>query len=463
MISHRRTRSALFCALALAASVSPVAFAKPPERTMSKLQAATSLAPMLERVLPGVVSILISGERMRPVTLEPVGSSGKPAAEPAAVKEPFAAGGSGVIIDAKNGIIYTNNHVVADATRIDVALSDGRVLEAKLLGTDVGTDIAVIKIEAQNLTVVPFGDSDQLRIGDFIAAVGNPFGLEGSASQGIVSALMRTDIGYEIFEDFIQVDAAVNPGNSGGALVDIDGRLVGINTATGSAKMRTQGIAFAVPINLARNIAKELIEKGTFRRGVLGFTTEDLNFEMARQMKLPITRGAAVKAIIPGSPADKAGAKKGDIIVAIGGKPIRGHADYVARVSTTPIGQSLKVELLADGAKKELTLAVADLTVAPLPETPPMQLSSLGGVTLGVMLPGFAPFGVVQGARVLAVAEGPITASGLKADDVITKIDNSIVRGPKDVFDAAGSKMGRYRLEVYRGGKTYWLWAGSGA
>lgn len=445
--------------VALGASVPPLA-AAPPVRTMSKLQAATSLAPMLERVLPGVVSILVTGERERPITLEAASSSGEAKAAPAAVKEPFASGGSGIVVDAANGIIYTNHHVIVDATRIDVALSDGRVTEAKLLGTDVGTDVAVLKIALKDLTVVPFGDSDQLRIGDFIAAVGNPFGLEGSASQGIVSALMRTDIGYEIFEDFIQVDAAVNPGNSGGALVDIDGRLVGINTATGSAKMRTQGIAFAIPINMARAIAQELIEKGTFRRGVLGFTTEDLNFEMARQMNLNITRGAAVKSIIPGSPADKAGAKKGDIITAIGGKPVRGSSDYVARVSTTPIGKPLKLELLSGGEKKVVTLTVADIPVEPNAETPPMALTSLQGVTLGSLLPGFSAFGAVQGARVLA-ADGTIARSGLKAGDVITKVDSSIVRSPKDVFDYAESRMNRYRLEVYRGGKTVWIWAGS--
>lgn len=423
-------------------------------RTMSKLQAATSLAPMLERVMPGVVSILITGERERPVTIGV--SSG--AAEEKPVREPFRSGGSGVIVDAEKGVIITNHHVIVDAARIDVALSDGRVTQAKLIGTDAATDVAVLTIPLKNLKAVPYGDSDQLRVGDFIAAVGNPFGLEGSASQGIVSALMRTDVGYEIFEDFIQVDAAVNPGNSGGALVDIDGRLVGINTATGSAKMRTQGIAFAIPVNMARSIADELIRKGTFRRGVIGFVTEDLNFEMARQMNLSITRGATVKAIIPGSPAELAGAKKGDVIVAIANKPVRGHTDYVARVSSTPIGQKMKVELISGGAKKELNLTVADITVEPTAEAAPMSLTSLDGLSLGAMLPGFPSFGIVQGARVLTVAGAAMTKSGLKPDDVITKVDTAAVRNPQDVFDSASSKMGRYRLEVYRGGKTVWIW-----
>lgn len=437
--------------------------AKPPSNqpTMTKLEAATSLAPMLSRVLPGVVSVLNTGERFKPVTIEPASSSSLAPVEPEAVKEPFQSGGSGVIVDAQKGIIITNNHVIVDATRIDVALDDGRVVEAKLLGTDVGTDVAVLQIPLKGLTAVPIGDSDRLRIGDFIAVVGNPFGLEGSASQGIVSALKRSDIGYEVFEDFIQIDAAVNPGNSGGALVDIEGRLVGINTASGAAKLKTQGIAFAIPVNMVRTIADELISKGSFKRGVVGVVTENLGFEAAQEMNLMITRGAAVKAVFPGTPAAEAGVKKGDVIVAINGKAVRSHSDYVARASTTPIGQKLSIELVSKAGKRKLTLAIADVAVTPMSEGPPMGLSSLNGLTLGAMLPGFKTFGLVQGARVLAVNGEPLIRSGLKPDDVITKIDTAIIRTPQDFFDTAGTKMGRYRLEVFRNGKTLWIWLAS--
>ena len=439
----------------------PLACAQPPNATMSKLEAATSLAPMLSRVLPGVVSVLNTGERIKPVTLDPANASSSASAEPAQVKEPFASGGSGVVIDADKGIIITNNHVIADATRIDVALDDGRIVEAKLLGTDVGTDVAVIQIPLKGLTAVPFGDSDRLRIGDFIAVVGNPFGLEGSASQGIVSALRRTDIGYEVFEDFIQIDAAVNPGNSGGALVDIEGRLVGINTASGAAKLHTSGIAFAIPVNLVRAVADELILKGSFKRGVLGFVTESLSFTMAQEMNLMVTRGATVKSVFPGTPAAKAGAKQGDVIVAINGKPIRGNSDFISRVSTTPIGKELRIELISGGVKKELALVVADVPVAPMVEAPPMGLASLDGLTLGALLPGFEPFGRLQGARVLSVGTGSVAKSGLKADDVVTKIDTTNIRSPSDFFETASSKMGRYRLEVSRGGRTFWIWIAS--
>jgi serine protease DegQ len=440
--------------------VGSIALAKPPapEPAMTKLEAATSLAPMLSRVLPGVVSVLNTGKRLKPITVEPSQTASSPAMLAEPIMEPFQSGGSGVVVDADKGLIITNNHVIADATRIDVALSDGRIVEAKLIGTDVGTDVAVLQIPLKGLTVVPYGDSDRLRIGDFIAVVGNPFGLEGSASQGIVSALARSDIGYEVFEDFIQIDAAVNPGNSGGALVDIEGRLVGINTASGAAKLRTQGIAFAIPANLARAVAQELIEKGTFKRGVLGIVTENLAYESAQQMNLMITRGAAVKFVFPGTPAAAAGVKKGDVIVAINGKPVRSQSDYVARASTTPIGQTLKIQLVSQNGNREVKLTVADVAVMPMSEAPPMELASLKGLSLGALLPGFKAFGLVQGARVLAIDNDAVSRSGLKPDDVITKVDTSTVRTPTDVFDAATSKMGRYRLEVLRESKTLWIW-----
>ncbi len=443
--------------LAVLLSAASAQAQSPPEgRTMSKLQAATSLAPMLERVLPGVVSILVTGERLRPATLSAAGIM-----EDKMPTEPFAAGGSGVVVDSDNGYIITNNHVIANATRIDVAFSDGRVVEGKLLGTDAATDVAVVQVPLKNLTTVPFGSSDQLRIGDFVAAVGAPYGLEGSASQGIVSALMRTDIGYEIFEDFIQVDAAINPGNSGGALVNVDGELVGINTASGAQKLRTQGIAFAIPVDLARQVATELVTKGIFKRGSLGIISENLNFQMASQMGLNITRGAVVKLVVPGSPAARVGIKKGDVITAVGNKPVRGQPDYAARVSTTPIGKPLALEVLSGGTKTVHNLTIADLTIPPMSETPPMALQSLEGLSLGAMLPGFKSFGVIQGARVLAVGTSSIGKSGLKADDVITKVDMTAIRAPQDVYDSAESKTGKYRLEVDRDGKRLWIWAGN--
>jgi S1-C subfamily serine protease len=451
-----RTSVAALALLLAAAAIPPPAVAQ--RATMTKLQAATSLAPMLARVMPGVVSILVTGERQSPVTITAANADAM-MAQPMAM-EPFRSGGSGVVVDAAKGLIVTNDHVIADATRIDVVLADGRLAEAKLVGTDGGTDVAVIRIDLDNLTAVRIGDSDKLRIGDFIAAVGNPFGLEGSASQGIVSAKGRSDIGYEMFEDFLQIDAAVNPGNSGGALVDIEGRLVGINTATGAAKLRTQGIAFAIPINLAMAVANELIANGRFKRGSVGCETADLSFPDARRLELPdsVNRGALITKIISGSPAAKAGAKVGDVIVAIGGRPVRGHTDYVSRVATTPIGRAIEIDVVSKGgAMRRKTVTVADLTIEPEPETAPMGVKSLAGLTLGAVLPGFKAFGEVQGARVLEVT-GAVAKTGLARDDVIVKVDTATVRTPDDVFEAAATKMSRYRFEIYRGGKLAWVW-----
>lgn len=270
---------------------------------------------------------------------------------------------------------------------------------------------------------------------------------------------MRTEIGYGIFENFIQIDAAVNPGNSGGALVDLEGRLVGINTATGSAKLRTQGISFAIPINLARVVATELIETGIFKRGTLGLFTQKIGYEMARAMNLSLTRGAEVTAVLPNSPAAMAGTMKGDVIVAINGQPIRGHADYVSRVATTPIGMQLRVAIVRGSERLEKTIAVTDLPVQPTPQSAPMQLTSLTGLTLGAILPGFKAFGLVQGARVLTIG-ADLEKTGLKADDAITKVDMTTVRSPSDVFDTASSRMDRFRLEIFRDGATYWIWVG---
>jgi S1-C subfamily serine protease len=411
---------------------------------------------MLERVVPSVVSILVEGATAKPIV---IGAGGVPKEEEP--KEPFRAGGSGVIIDAEKGIIITNNHVIANASNIGISLSDGRTTEAKLLGTDVATDVAVLQIPLKDLTALPLGNSDKLRVGDFVVAVGNPFGLEGTATQGIVSALMRTNIGYEIFENFIQIDAAVNPGNSGGALVDIDGNLVGINTATGAAKLRTQGISFAIPINMARAIAGELESHGTFKHGSLGIIAEDLNFMMASRMGLNITRGAAVEVVVPGSPADLAGIKPGEVIISIDGKTVRSHADSAALVWTSPIGTELTLELVSRNARRKVNVKVADIVVPPTPVAAPASAPSLEGAQLADLLPGFKAFGLIQGVRVLSPGAGLAAASGLHADDVITKVDMSTVRIPDDVFDAVSSKMGRYRLEVYRDGKTFWIWVGA--
>ena len=258
-------------ALALAAWA---ALAPSPRAQVRPQDMQFSLAPMLERVIPAVVSVRVAGERYRTVEIRPASSERREGpSPPRAPREPFRAGGSGVIVDAGRGLIVTNNHVIVDATTIMVALGDGRVFDARLVGRDIGTDVALLKIDAPDLPFVPLGNSDELKVGDIVVAIGNPFGLEGTATMGIVSALMRSDIGYEIFEDFIQIDASINPGNSGGALVNLKGELVAINTAVAGGG-RSVGIGFAIPVNLARNVGEQLHKYGMVRRGGLGMLTQ---------------------------------------------------------------------------------------------------------------------------------------------------------------------------------------------
>lgn len=418
-----------------------------------------SLAPMLEKVIPAVVSIRVTGERYRAVEIKPVSVEGSSNVTPLpdSPKEPFKSGGSGVIVDAKRGLIATNNHVVADATSIMVALDDGRVFAGHLVGRDVGTDVAVLRIEAADLPSVLIGDSDQLKVGDIVVAIGNPFGLEGTATMGIVSALMRSDVGYEVFEDFVQIDATINPGNSGGALVNLKGELVAINTAVAGGG-RNVGIGFAIPINMARNVGKQLVEFGKVRRGGLGLLTQNLTADLTMALQLQSSRGALVTRVVPNSPAASAGVKAGDVVVRLGGRPVRGSDDYVARVVNTPVGTPLDVEVLTDGMIKRFSLTVAELAPRP-PEVPvPSGMRGLAGAVLAPILLGSPHFGELRGAEVLRVE--PRSAAyeiGLKQGDVIVGVGNTTVRTPEEVLQLAPVQPSGYRLSIVRQRVPAWL------
>jgi S1-C subfamily serine protease len=338
-----------------------------------------------------------------------------------------------VIVDAGRGLIVTNNHVVADATTIMVALADGRVFDARLIGRDIGTDVALLKIDATDLPFVPLGDSDAIKVGDIVVAIGNPFGLEGTATMGIVSALMRSDIGYEIFEDFVQIDASINPGNSGGALVNLKGELVAINTAVAGGG-RSVGIGFAIPVNLARNIGEQLLKYGTVRRGGLGMLTQSLTADVSMALQLKTSRGALVIRVVPGSPAEVAGVKAGDVVVRIAGKPVRGSEDYVTRVVNTPIDTSLDVELISDGQQiKQFSLVVAELA-PPIPEVPvPPTFHGLDGAVLAPILLGSPYFGELRGAQVLRV-EPKSAAERWPPRAMIVGVDNVTVRTPEELL-----------------------------
>jgi Do/DeqQ family serine protease len=295
-----------------------------------------SLAPLLKGVTPSVVNIAVMGKKS---------------------SEPEVAG-SGVIVDAKAGYILTNHHVIEHADRIVVTLKDNRKFDATLVGSDPDTDIALLKIAAQNLTALPLGDADRLEVGDYVLAIGNPFGLGQAVTSGIVSALGRTGLGLESYENFIQTDASINPGNSGGALINLRGELIGINTAIFTPGGGNVGVGFAVPINMAASVMKQLVANGEVHRGHLGVQVKDLTPELAESMGVGAQQGAVVDFVDVLSPAQRAGLAPGDIILSVDGDPVHSAADLRNRVGLTQVGHKIQLTLLRDKASKTLNVTI---------------------------------------------------------------------------------------------------------
>ena len=305
-----------------------------------------SLAPILEARGPGVVTITAIGTR--PSNTRAVGVQKRGQGE-----------GSGVIVDAARGYILTNNHVVADAQRVTVNLSDGRPVEARIVGGDAATDIALLQIKADRLTAVPFGETSTLKVGDFVIAVGNPFGLGQTVSSGIISAMGRGGLKVDGYEDVIQTDAAINPGNSGGALLDLDGNLVGINAAIYGAPtgMVAVGIGFAIPVEMARAVMDQLVTYGDVRRGRLGATSTDLTPEQAYKAG---TTGAIITQVDRASAADKGGLSMEDIVVGFNGMRVRNARDLTNKVGLTRAGTTVQLAVLRRGQPVDVNVTVAD-------------------------------------------------------------------------------------------------------
>ena len=315
-------------------------------------QSMPSLSPMLKRVTPGVVNISTKTQIQQaehPLMRDPVfrhffGVPNMPR------QRESSSLGSGVIVDARRGYVLTNNHVVDKADEITVTLTDGRKLSAKLVGADRESDVAVIKVKADRLTEVPIANSDRVQVGDFVVAVGNPFGLGQTVTSGIVSALGRSGLGIEGYEDFIQTDASINPGNSGGALVDLSGQLVGINTAILAPNGGNVGIGFAIPVNMAMSIMNTLVEHGEVKRGLLGVTVQDLTHELAQAFKINQTQGAVITGVQPGSPAEDADLEPGDVVLAINGRRVKNSADVRNIIGLSQIGDEVAVEVVHKGS-----------------------------------------------------------------------------------------------------------------
>ncbi|HMA75418.1 MAG TPA: trypsin-like peptidase domain-containing protein [Xanthobacteraceae bacterium] len=342
--------------LALAASGLLAAHASVPLPVIQQASGLPTLAPILKKITPAVVSIAIKG-RAQDVNTQRKARDAKPAA----VDQQMRAAGSGVVIDANQGLIITNNHVIDRADEINVQLADGREVVAKLVGGDPDTDIAVIKIPAENLTAIVVGDSDQVEVGDFVLAIGNPFLIGQTVTSGIISGLNRTNVGIEQYENFIQTDAAIYPGNSGGALVNLRGDLIGINTAFIGATNSNPGMGFAIPINMARLVADHILETGDVRRGKLGITFEDSSPALVREFKFatPPTTPVITK-VEAGSPADLAGLKAGDVVTDLGGTPVRDTSQLRTRLGLLWVGDSAELTVVRNGRPTVVRATIVD-------------------------------------------------------------------------------------------------------
>jgi len=330
-------------------------------------QPLPSLAPMLEKATPAVVNIATRTHirvQENPLLNDPFFRFFfRDFPSPRMRKREEQSLGSGVVVDTNKGYVITNYHVIDKADEITVTLRDGRKFEAKLIGGDSETDVALVQIKADKLTALPLANSDELRVGDFVVAIGNPFGLGQTVTSGIVSALGRSGLGIEGYEDFIQTDASINPGNSGGALVNLRGELVGINTAILAPSGGNVGIGFAIPTNMTSKIVKHLVDFGEVRRGSLGIHVQDLTPDLAVAFSLEGKKGAVVVEVDEDSPADKAGLKTSDVVIAINGESVENSMDARNRVGLLRIGEKVDIKILRQGEEKTLQAEVAKDTI----------------------------------------------------------------------------------------------------
>lgn len=351
--------------------------------------------------------------------------------------------GSGVIVD-KRGYIVTNNHVIAKADEIKVVLSDKREFTGKLIGTDPKTDIAVIKIKSDKLPVLEWGDSEKLRVGEYVLAMGNPFGLNQTVTMGIVSAVGRANVGIADYEDFIQTDAAINPGNSGGALVNTRGQLVGINTAIFSRSGGYMGIGFAVPSNMVKKVMDSLVATGKVTRGWLGVSIQPVNEELAKHFGLKSAEGVLVNEVMKDTPAQKAGMKEGDVIISFDGKPTADPTELRNIVAETRVGKRVKIKVVRDKGTKVLSATITeqpkDLAKTDEAEESDGEATGLEGVEIRELTPQIARQlglpGVTAGVVVTNVTVGsPAERSGLQTGDVILQVNNRRIRGLQEFRD----------------------------
>jgi serine protease Do len=375
--------------------------------------------------------------------------------------------GSGVIV-TKDGYIMTNNHVVDGAKEVKVTLQDGREFTAKVVGRDPKSDIAVVKVDANDLPTIPLADSEKIEVGDVVLAIGNPFGVGQTVTSGIVSAKNRGNMGIEDYEDFIQTDAAINPGNSGGALVDINGRLIGVNTAILSRSGGSQGVGFAIPSNLARNVMESLVQNGKVTRGYLGVMIQSITPDLAEEFHLKDNNGALIGDVVPDGPADKAGLKNGDVVTEFNGHPVMDSRRLQLDVASTTPGSTVPVEILRDGGKKTLDVTVKQLPgsdkLAEADSSSTSDTGTLNGVEVADLdQQAHQQFNVpknISGAVVTQVEPGsPAAEAGLKPGAVIQEINHKPVKSADEAVKLTekSEKNKRTLVRVWENGGSHYV------
>ena len=422
--------------LAAAVLAAPTGFAALPATPVTD-SPVPSLAPMVKRTSPSVVNIATRGTiKEKPGQRNPLMDDPffrrffdtPPDSKPR--ERQFQSAGSGVIVDAKNGYIITNHHVVENASEITITLLDNRSFTAKVVGSDEGADIAVLQAKQPNLVAMPLGDSAHLEVGDFVVAIGNPFGLQHTVTAGIVSALGRSGINPEGYEDFIQTDASINPGNSGGALVNLKGELVGINSAILSGSGGNIGIGFAIPVNMVKGVMEQLIKYGQVKRGILGVNIYNVTPEIAKEFGLTESTGALVAGVAPGSSAERAGIKTGDIITSINGIIMKSASELRNSIGMLRVGDKVEIGLLRDGKPLKVTALIAERSEA--------ETANAVDIAQGLEGAELADAPAGGGVLVRSVQDGsPASQAGIKTNDLIVGVGRTPVSNTKSFREAA--------------------------
>ena len=429
-------------------TVGPLSLAQLPQKVGDL--AVPSLAPIIKKASPAVVNIATKGT---------IKDAGNPLAQdpffrrffeqPDAPRErQFQSAGSGVIVDAKNGYIITNAHVLENASEITVTFFDDRQIKAEIVGKDVGSDVAVLKVPAKNLADMPLADSAKAEVGDFVIAIGNPFGLQHTVTSGIISALGRSGINPDGYEDFIQTDASINPGNSGGALVNLDGQLVGINTAIFSRSGGNIGIGFAIPSNMVKAVMTQLIQYGEVKRGMLGVQLANtFTPDIAESLGMENAKGAWVQQVIDGSPAEKAGVKAGDVITSVNGRAVANSTELRNIIGLLRIGEKVELALIREGKPRRVTAVIGERDGANA-ESAAQIHPAFEGATLGNA-------DTNGGVTIQAVAEGsPAAQNGLRPNDIILGIGRTRVANMDQLRSALKGASGAFAVTIKRGNST---------